>query len=464
MMSTYPSTLQKPDHFDLYSRKFRAICEMHSIKTGSREDLEGFLEKLESDRRFAMDFWSLTGKFSAREGGELSDDQILALIVESITGSPLPSNDLAMDPALSLLRAMLAGVDVQRPDTSTSARTTQVAPIDEARSRLASIDELRQKRFSAGLASVQQPADSEPIPPPLPSQLQLALQSLEIVSRELNENFHKIDQRLTGLEVKVKKQTSQANATAPILRDTSQKPPTRPRLSLDPAALIKEERRVFETYPSQRDINWKKNVTVGVVILTAMAAGLSWKYYSTSVRKEIATLVQEDLATPPGSIWHRDTRPPALLPPLAQLAPPAQVSTSSPSPQNVFTPPVEGSKSELDPKQSPNRTEARVEQAITNPPGAIKVASAEMEKRLITSRVPIYPETARREGVEGTVIAQALISKYGAVIRVHVIAGDPRLLSAATQAIFQRRYRPYLLEGQPVEVATTITVNFKLNG
>src|ERR1700679_2926348 len=99
MMSTYPSTLQKPDHFDLYSRKFRAICEMHSIKTGSREDLEGFLEKLESDRRFAMDFWSLTGKFSAREGGELSDDQILALIVESITGSPLPSNHLAMDPA-----------------------------------------------------------------------------------------------------------------------------------------------------------------------------------------------------------------------------------------------------------------------------------------------------------------------------------------------------------------------------
>ena len=106
-MSTSPSPSpgpsQKPERFALYSRKFEAICEMHGIKTGSGEDLEGFLEKLESDRHFAMDFWGLAGKLSAREGGELSDEQMLALVVEGVTGKPLPSgSDAALDPTLSL--------------------------------------------------------------------------------------------------------------------------------------------------------------------------------------------------------------------------------------------------------------------------------------------------------------------------------------------------------------------------
>ena len=118
---------------------------MHSIKTGTREDLEGFLEKLESDRHFAMDFWGLAGKLSAREGGELSDDQMLALFVEGVTGKPLPTgSDADLDPTLSLLRAMVAGVDIQRPaptPPSAPLRTAPVEPIDAARSRIAPTEE-----------------------------------------------------------------------------------------------------------------------------------------------------------------------------------------------------------------------------------------------------------------------------------------------------------------------------------
>ena len=116
-MSSFPSTLQPPEPLDRNSRKFRVICEMHGIKTGAPEDLEAFLSKLESDRHFAMDFWAFAGKLGARDGGELSDDQMLALFVEGITGSPMPAtDDAALDPALALLRAMLAGVDVHRPE------------------------------------------------------------------------------------------------------------------------------------------------------------------------------------------------------------------------------------------------------------------------------------------------------------------------------------------------------------
>jgi TonB family protein len=86
-----------------------------------------------------------------------------------------------------------------------------------------------------------------------------------------------------------------------------------------------------------------------------------------------------------------------------------------------------------------------------------------MEANLIVSRVPAYPEAAKVSRVAGHVVMQALISKEGTVEHVHVTEGDSRLRTAAEEAVYKWRYRPYVLNGQPVEVATTVTVNFNLN-
>ena len=86
-----------------------------------------------------------------------------------------------------------------------------------------------------------------------------------------------------------------------------------------------------------------------------------------------------------------------------------------------------------------------------------------MEANLLASRVPVYPEVAKEDHIEGPVVVQALISKDGVVDRVHVIEGNPRLRSAAAEAVQKWRYKPYLLNGKPVEVATTITVDFSLD-
>jgi TonB family protein len=95
--------------------------------------------------------------------------------------------------------------------------------------------------------------------------------------------------------------------------------------------------------------------------------------------------------------------------------------------------------------------------------GAVKVNPDVMDENLIVQRVPAYPEVAKQNGVEGDVVMQALISKEGTVKRVHVVEGDSRLRSAAAEAVYKWRYRPYVLHGQPVEVATTVTVNFNLD-
>lgn len=76
---------------------------------------------------------------------------------------------------------------------------------------------------------------------------------------------------------------------------------------------------------------------------------------------------------------------------------------------------------------------------------------------------PVYPMEARRQRVSGTVRLHAIIANDGSVKNLEVVSGDELLVQAAIDAVQQWRYRPTMLEGQPVEVDTTIDVTFALN-
>ena len=81
----------------------------------------------------------------------------------------------------------------------------------------------------------------------------------------------------------------------------------------------------------------------------------------------------------------------------------------------------------------------------------------------LTHRVePIYPIIARQTRTEGTVQLRAIISKDGTVEHLEVLSGSPLLVRAATDAVLQWRFRPTLLNGEPVEVHTYFTVVFHL--
>lgn len=82
---------------------------------------------------------------------------------------------------------------------------------------------------------------------------------------------------------------------------------------------------------------------------------------------------------------------------------------------------------------------------------------------LITKRVqPTYPTNALRMHIEGNVELMATIAKSGNITSIKVVSGEPMLAEAALQAVKQWKYRPYLLNGEPVEIQTQITVKFKL--
>lgn len=77
---------------------------------------------------------------------------------------------------------------------------------------------------------------------------------------------------------------------------------------------------------------------------------------------------------------------------------------------------------------------------------------------------PTYPSLARTARVQGSVVLAAVIGKDGTIQNLHVLSGHPLLTQAALDAVKQWRYRPYILNGEPVEVDTQVTVNFTLSG
>lgn len=105
-------------------------------------------------------------------------------------------------------------------------------------------------------------------------------------------------------------------------------------------------------------------------------------------------------------------------------------------------------------KSGENKSESR--------PNKIRIGGNVMSTKLVSKVTPIYPDEAKRRGVQGVVLLDVLVGDDGAVQVVDVRSGPPELVTAAADAVRQWRYQPVLLNGQPIAVETTVEVNFTL--
>ena len=92
------------------------------------------------------------------------------------------------------------------------------------------------------------------------------------------------------------------------------------------------------------------------------------------------------------------------------------------------------------------------------------VSSGVMQGYVLSRVTPIYPAIARAAHISGRVVMQATISKTGSIVNLHVLSGPPMLQQSAMEAVRNWKYKPYLLNGEPVEVETEINVIFNLGG
>jgi periplasmic protein TonB len=107
-------------------------------------------------------------------------------------------------------------------------------------------------------------------------------------------------------------------------------------------------------------------------------------------------------------------------------------------------------------------TPVAVPKAVT--PQRVRVSAGVQQGLLIKKVQPPYPPLARQARIQGNVVLQALISKDGSIENLRLISGHPMLAPSALEAVKQWRYKPYFLNGEPVEVETQITVIFSLSG
>src|SRR5580704_18128890 len=96
--------------------------------------------------------------------------------------------------------------------------------------------------------------------------------------------------------------------------------------------------------------------------------------------------------------------------------------------------------------------------------GPVRVGGQVQAANLLRMVQPVYPPIAKTAHISGTVVLHAIISKEGVIEKLEYVSGPPLLMKNAMDAVNQWRYRPTLLNGEPVEVDTTVSVVFTLGG
>jgi TonB family protein len=97
-------------------------------------------------------------------------------------------------------------------------------------------------------------------------------------------------------------------------------------------------------------------------------------------------------------------------------------------------------------------------------PQRVRVSQGISSGLLVKKVNPDYPLEARRGRIQGTVVLHVLISKAGDITTVELVSGHPALAPEAIRVVKQWKYKPYLLNGKPVEADTEILINFTLSG
>ena len=92
----------------------------------------------------------------------------------------------------------------------------------------------------------------------------------------------------------------------------------------------------------------------------------------------------------------------------------------------------------------------------------VKISQGVSQGLLVKRVQPVYPPQAMQMRMQGAVLLDATIGKDGSITKVKRVTGDSVLAKAAMDAVKQWKYKPYYLNGEPVEIDTQITVNFKL--
>ena len=534
-MSLAPLPKEMPDVMAICRHKFDRVFDMHGIKTGSPEDLTGFMEKLRTNPYFAMDFWDIAHSAGRADDGGVSQAEIQEIVVRCVGGPEARDTDPNVQEIQRVLNENLAA-DVQEVDPGQHTETLGDGQRDErekavAESGMSSDADGELPDLSSGANGPAYTvgsgdAEEEHAARFIYSrsrQMGDALARLEINSNALKLQLETIDDRMSRIEPQIKSMPSilAASTTSEKVEDQS------------PKSAVDDQKAQAAPVPDPAVQNtlWVDGrgriiAAVAVLLLVAVSLWALWYHSHDQAAYRVDSSPANGMLSGPaensgaaGSIGKpgqfttangvRDNAPAtAHLPPSAAgtrasrpssqmdnspqrgegagfsgnaeatTAPEGRMAGGSTEPAGPGAVPAEvGAASEgtsgaqndsssmesagVSSRLSERRRGRDVHSAGTWGRG-ITVSSGVMAANLIESRPPDYPRLAKLAHIQGPVVLQVFISRRGTVDHINAVKGHRLLRSAAKNAVKHWRYRPYLLNGRPIEVATMVTVNFNL--
>lgn len=182
----------------------------------------------------------------------------------------------------------------------------------------------------------------------------------------------------------------------------------------------------------------------------------------TLIDRDTVTVLLE-LAAPPSALnnvaWRFSVGPAPIAPvepkPVEAQVQPTPAAATEPAPAPVQTTQVAKSETNAEPVPAPPTTS-------DTPAARVVVPANVTAASIVTQTKPDYPPQARAKRIQGEVVLHAIIDKEGKISEVQALSGDDTLAQSAVESVRQWRYKPMLVDGEPKEVDTIITVTFSL--
>jgi TonB family protein len=435
-------------------REFVAVFARHNLPYGELDCLGPMLRELHLNKHLAMHFWAAVASLTDKQAA--NPQSVAASIVEASTGRT-PSEVRAAGPAYSTLvdrlERLLAGQDIA-PEELPGLRSA-AAP---------------QRADTTEPVSHDGNEDVLPIRRP----------------QETNRS-RRNRQRASGESVFAPGSAAGESRRLVILPE-----PHRPALESTVEAAVPLRRSsaaplsgYAETAPRGRGlaIGFLAILVIlgaGAMVAVRHGGGGTMDRLGSSVRAGYDSAVSawkgQPVVAPAmivnGPLAQTATPPPATASTAAVTAPAIVPAVSSrPQSQSAPTAPASAAKRRSDPEAltpaqkmaiaaAYNEQRDSAEGSGPAEASAIPVSEAAMNAQLLVSRVPVIPDWLRETGATGVVRLQANINREGTVSHLRVLDGPTDLRRPAVEAVSAWRYRPYMINGNPVDVSTTITVDF----
>ena len=522
VMAFFSDAQETVSEFGACIDELQDLFRRDAVDFGAPDDFIVFARRLKQDTRLREDLAILTKSMTKRDA-RVTLRTILTIIAVSSGGPEIAQSGQEMStPVNSVVDFLIAvggcsQVDAESLDSSEAADDSKnrtytihpsaLIPIDsEMPTEQTGISQQAQANSAPELRAFDVSID----PPPAeyfasPSTLTESLTRLELNSLEVRLYLDSIDQRIGRMEPRLE------NLPSSVLSTAAQSPKDETEARFSATAFPEAEARKPNTdagEPSKNEAAKRRSqIFVPIqtklhrmftsssrytlpVLLAVMAVVLvGFLYWSSgqnathAVRQPENSPLDANIGPSPATsspsrpaVSARSSTANASLSPPTGAVPaaeggaitdkvPSNASASArPSPSLSTSAPAEIATSTSNVASSPAPPANRTYKGhVTNSfPRRVNVSSGVMAASLLSAPEPSYPRLASLTHLQGNVVMQAVISKKGTVENLRVIKGHFLLRNAAEKAVRTWRFRPYLIGGEPVEVATIVSVDFTL--